>query len=152
MSGHSKWATIKRKKGALDAKRGKTFTKWIKEITVAARSGGGDPAGNPRLRTAILGAKGRILGPLLGGRGASARVAVLEVAGEIEWAKARLVGPGEYAAAATAAGRVTPRPPSEIAALYERYEQEKRTRRIGASISRRLARVTPLPPPRPRRR
>jgi YebC/PmpR family DNA-binding regulatory protein len=58
MSGHSKWATIKRKKGALDAKRGKTFTKWIKEITVAARNGGGDPAGNPRLRTAILGAKG----------------------------------------------------------------------------------------------
>jgi YebC/PmpR family DNA-binding regulatory protein len=58
MSGHSKWATIKRKKGALDAKRGKIFTKWIKEITIAARSGGGDPAGNPRLRTAILGAKG----------------------------------------------------------------------------------------------
>jgi transcriptional/translational regulatory protein YebC/TACO1 len=58
MSGHSKWATIKRKKGALDAKRGKIFTKWIKEITVAARNGGGDPAGNPRLRTAILGAKG----------------------------------------------------------------------------------------------
>ena len=58
MSGHSKWATIKRKKGALDAKRGKVFTKWIKEITIAARNGGGDPAGNPRLRTAILGAKG----------------------------------------------------------------------------------------------
>ena len=58
MSGHSKWATIKRKKGALDAKRGKIFTKWIKEITIAARNGGGDPAGNPRLRTAILGAKG----------------------------------------------------------------------------------------------
>ena len=57
MSGHSKWATIKRKKGALDAKRGKIFTKWIKEITVAARNGGGDPAGNPRLRTAIAGAK-----------------------------------------------------------------------------------------------
>ncbi len=57
MSGHSKWATIKRKKGAVDAKRGKIFTKWIKEITVAARSGGGDPAGNPRLRTAIAGAK-----------------------------------------------------------------------------------------------
>lgn len=57
MSGHSKWATIKRKKGALDAKRGKVFTKWIKEVTVAARNGGGDPAGNPRLRTAIAGAK-----------------------------------------------------------------------------------------------
>jgi YebC/PmpR family DNA-binding regulatory protein len=49
MSGHSKWATIKRKKAAVDAKRGKEFTKLIKEITVAAR-GGGDPAGNPRLR------------------------------------------------------------------------------------------------------
>src|SRR5271166_2549979 len=57
MSGHSKWATIKHKKGALDAKRGKTFTRLIKEITIAARSGGGDPDGNPRLRTAILAAK-----------------------------------------------------------------------------------------------
>jgi YebC/PmpR family DNA-binding regulatory protein len=56
MSGHSKWATIKHKKGALDAKRGKTFTRLIKEITIAARSGG-DPDGNPRLRTAILAAK-----------------------------------------------------------------------------------------------
>jgi YebC/PmpR family DNA-binding regulatory protein len=57
MSGHSKWATIKRKKGALDAKRGQIFTKAIKEITIAARSGGGDPDGNPRLRTAINAAK-----------------------------------------------------------------------------------------------
>lgn len=57
MSGHSKWATIKRKKGALDAKRGQLFTKLIKEITVAARQGGGDPAGNPRLRLAIDNAK-----------------------------------------------------------------------------------------------
>src|ERR1700721_3623888 len=57
MSGHSKWATIKHKKGALDAKRGKTFTRLIKEITIAAKGGGGDPAGNPRLRTAILAAK-----------------------------------------------------------------------------------------------
>jgi len=53
MSGHSKWATIKHKKGALDAKRGKLFTKVIKELTVAARMGGGDPSGNPRLRKAI---------------------------------------------------------------------------------------------------
>lgn len=59
MSGHSKWASIKHKKGALDAKRGKIFTKIIKEITVAARIGGGDPDGNPRLRTAILTAKGQ---------------------------------------------------------------------------------------------
>ncbi len=57
MSGHSKWATIKHKKGALDAKRGKTFTRLIKEITIAAKSGGGDPDGNPRLRTAVLAAK-----------------------------------------------------------------------------------------------
>lgn len=57
MSGHSKWSTIKHKKGATDAKRGKIFTKIIKEITVAARAGGGDPAGNPRLRTAIITAK-----------------------------------------------------------------------------------------------
>jgi YebC/PmpR family DNA-binding regulatory protein len=57
MSGHSKWSTIKRKKGAIDAKRGKVFTRLIKEITVAARSGGGDPEGNPRLRSAIATAK-----------------------------------------------------------------------------------------------
>jgi YebC/PmpR family DNA-binding regulatory protein len=57
MSGHSKWATIKHKKGAADAKRGKVFTRLIKEITIAAKSGGGDPDGNPRLRGAILAAK-----------------------------------------------------------------------------------------------
>ncbi len=57
MSGHSKWATTKRKKAAIDAKRGKAFTKIIKEITIAAREGGGDPAGNPRLRLAIDNAK-----------------------------------------------------------------------------------------------
>jgi YebC/PmpR family DNA-binding regulatory protein len=53
MSGHSKWSTIKHKKGATDAKRGKLFTKLIKEITVAARMGGGDPDANPRLRHAL---------------------------------------------------------------------------------------------------
>ncbi|MCI0356272.1 MAG: YebC/PmpR family DNA-binding transcriptional regulator [Acidobacteria bacterium] len=57
MSGHSKWATIKHKKGALDAKRGKIFTRLIKEIAMAAKHGGGDPNGNPRLRTAIAAAK-----------------------------------------------------------------------------------------------
>ena len=57
MSGHSKWATIKHKKGALDAKRGKIFTRLIKEIGIAAKNGGGDPDTNPRLRTAILAAK-----------------------------------------------------------------------------------------------
>lgn len=54
MSGHSKWSTIKRKKGAIDAARGRVFTKLIKEITVAVRAGGGDPDTNPRLRTALL--------------------------------------------------------------------------------------------------
>jgi YebC/PmpR family DNA-binding regulatory protein len=57
MSGHSKWASIKHKKGALDAKRGKIFTRLIKELTVAARVGGGDPDMNPRLRTIIADAK-----------------------------------------------------------------------------------------------
>jgi YebC/PmpR family DNA-binding regulatory protein len=57
MSGHSKWSSINHKKGVTDAKRGKVFSKLIKEITVAARTGGGDPSGNPRLRTAILAAK-----------------------------------------------------------------------------------------------
>jgi YebC/PmpR family DNA-binding regulatory protein len=57
MSGHSKWATIKHKKAATDAKRGRAFTRIIKEITVAARHGGGDTEANPRLRTAVLAAK-----------------------------------------------------------------------------------------------
>ena len=57
MSGHNKWSTIRHKKGAADAKRGKIFTKLIKEISVAAKLGGGDPAANPRLRTAVDKAK-----------------------------------------------------------------------------------------------
>src|SRR5262245_23194690 len=57
MSGHSKWSTIKHKKAALDAKRGKVFTRVIKELTVSAKVGGGDPDGNPRLRSAIAEAK-----------------------------------------------------------------------------------------------
>jgi len=58
MSGHSKWSTIKRKKGAIDAKRGKIFTKIIKEILIAAKEGGGDPEANARLRLAVQNAKG----------------------------------------------------------------------------------------------
>ena len=58
MSGHSKWSTIKHKKAALDAKRGQLFTRLIKELTVAAREGGGDPEGNARLRSAVAAAKG----------------------------------------------------------------------------------------------
>jgi YebC/PmpR family DNA-binding regulatory protein len=57
MSGHSKWATIKHKKAATDARRGKLFTKLLREITVSARMGGGDPKGNPRLRSAVLEAR-----------------------------------------------------------------------------------------------
>src|SRR5260370_20995113 len=57
MAGNSKWATIKHKKGALDAKRGKIFTRLIKEISIAAKNGGGDPDANPRLRGAIAAAK-----------------------------------------------------------------------------------------------
>ena len=57
MSGHSKWATIKHKKAAVDARRGKIFTKLIRELTSAARMGGGDPDSNPRLRTAVAAAK-----------------------------------------------------------------------------------------------
>ena len=58
MSGHSKWSTIKRKKGAADAKRGKVFTRLLREVMIAARLGGGDPVGNPRLRAAIQDARG----------------------------------------------------------------------------------------------
>jgi YebC/PmpR family DNA-binding regulatory protein len=57
MSGHSKWASIKHKKAKVDAQRGRVFTKLIREITIAARVGGGDPGGNPRLRTAVQAAK-----------------------------------------------------------------------------------------------
>ncbi|MBM3298287.1 MAG: YebC/PmpR family DNA-binding transcriptional regulator, partial [Candidatus Aminicenantes bacterium] len=58
MSGHSKWHSIKHKKAAADAKRGKMFTKIIKEISISARIGGGDPEANPRLRKAVLDARG----------------------------------------------------------------------------------------------
>ena len=61
MAGHSKWSNIKRRKGAVDAKRGKIFTKLVREITTAARLGGGDPAGNPRLRAAIAAAKAQAM-------------------------------------------------------------------------------------------
>ena len=69
MSGHSKWHTIKHKKGAADAKRGKIFTRIIKELTVAARNGGADPDSNPRLRTIIAEARSRP--PALGPAGAA---------------------------------------------------------------------------------
>ena len=70
MSGHSKWATIKHKKGAADAKRGKIFTRIIKELTVAARAGGGDIDSNPRLRTEKTRKRvgNRMVAALFGGR------------------------------------------------------------------------------------
>lgn len=80
MSGHSKWATIKHKKGVVDAKRGKLFTKLIKELTVAARLGGGDPSGNPRLRKAIADAKGNAM------PGDTIKNAIKRGTGEIEGA------------------------------------------------------------------
>jgi YebC/PmpR family DNA-binding regulatory protein len=80
MSGHSKWATIKHKKGALDAKRGKLFTKLIRELTIAAKMGGADPSGNPRLRTAIADAKGQSM------PGDTIKRAVQRGAGELEGA------------------------------------------------------------------
>jgi YebC/PmpR family DNA-binding regulatory protein len=80
MSGHSKWATIKHKKGAVDAKRGKLFTKLIKELTVAARMGGGEPANNPRLRKAISDAKGQSM------PGDTIKNAIKRGTGEIEGA------------------------------------------------------------------
>ena len=57
MSGHSKWSKVKRFKGAVDAKRAAVFSKFAREITIAAKTGGGDPAGNPRLRSAIVSAR-----------------------------------------------------------------------------------------------
>jgi YebC/PmpR family DNA-binding regulatory protein len=80
MSGHSKWATIKHKKGAVDAKRGKLFTKLIKELTVAARMGGGEPANNARLRKAIADAKAQSM------PGDTIKNAVKRGTGEIEGA------------------------------------------------------------------
>lgn len=88
----------------------------------AADAGRGFPA--------LLERKARILAPMVGGRGAQATVAINEVAGEIEWAKARALVPGDYADAATRSGRPLPRPADELAGLYERYEQEKRRRRL----------------------
>lgn len=78
----------------------------------------------------LLDRKGRLLAPLLGLRGPEARVAITELASEIEWAKARGLRPDEFAAAATRAGRRLPRPATELADLYARYEAEKRKRRL----------------------
>jgi DNA helicase II / ATP-dependent DNA helicase PcrA len=83
-----------------------------------------------RAMPAVLARKARILAPMLPGRGAAAAVEASEVAGEIEWAKARLVRPDGYVAAVARASRDTPKPPDEIASLYERYEKERRRRGV----------------------
>lgn len=78
----------------------------------------------------LLERKARLLVPLVGGRGREAGLAAAEVAAEIEWAKARLVTPARYVAAASEAGRTPPRPASEVATIFERYEHAKRKRRV----------------------
>ncbi len=92
MSGHSKWSTIKRKKGAIDSKRGKIFTKLIKEITVAARISGSDPDSNPRLRTAILAGLSYRKTFLHDGRALDVRDAILAHGGEAAAARAAFAG------------------------------------------------------------
>ncbi len=78
----------------------------------------------------VLARKARLLVPLVGGRGAAAAVAARELAGEIEWAKARLIDPDHYVAAVERAGRETPRPATEVAEIFARYERDKRRKRI----------------------
>jgi DNA helicase-2/ATP-dependent DNA helicase PcrA len=87
-------------------------------------------ASNGDAMPVLLERKARLLVPLVGGRGREAGLAAAEIASEIEWAKARLIAPQAYAAAAAEAGRTPPRPASEVAALFERYEREKRKRRV----------------------
>jgi YebC/PmpR family DNA-binding regulatory protein len=119
MSGHSKWATIKHKKAALDAKRGKMFTRIIKEITIAAR-GGGDPDANPRLRTAIAAAKGvsmpaeNIKRAIARGSGADGGAALEEITFEG-------YGPGGAAVIVEAATDNRNRTVSEIRHIFSKY-------------------------------
>jgi YebC/PmpR family DNA-binding regulatory protein len=118
MSGHSKWATIKHKKAALDAKRGKTFTRIIKEIMIAARSGG-DPDGNPRLRTAILAAKAVSM------PGDNIKKAIMRGSGELEGGQIDEVtfegyGPGGAAVLVDVATDNRNRTVSEIRHLFSK--------------------------------
>lgn len=78
----------------------------------------------------VLGTKGRLLGPLIGGKGAGTALAVNEIAGEIEWAQARLIAPEDYETEVARAGRRVSRPPSAVAEYFARYEQAKRKRRV----------------------
>ncbi|MCS7042894.1 MAG: YebC/PmpR family DNA-binding transcriptional regulator [Bryobacteraceae bacterium] len=119
MSGHSKWATIKHKKAALDAKRGKLFTRIIKEITIAARNGG-DPDSNPRLRTAIMAAKAVSM------PADNIRRAIQRGTGEIEGGAIEEVmfegyGPGGVAIMVAAATDNRNRTVSEIRHLFSKH-------------------------------
>ena len=119
MSGHSKWATIKHKKAALDAKRGKMFTRIIKEIQIAARSGG-DPDANPRLRTAILAAKGVSM------PADNIKKAVMRGTGELEGGQIEEVtfegyGPGGAAILVQVATDNRNRTVSEIRHVFSKY-------------------------------
>lgn len=120
MSGHSKWATIKHKKAALDAKRGKVFTRIIKEIMIAARQGGGDPDANPRLRTAIAAAKAVSM------PGDNIKRAIQRGTGEIEGGQIEEVmfegyGPGGAAVMVNAATDNRNRTVSEMRHLFSKH-------------------------------
>jgi YebC/PmpR family DNA-binding regulatory protein len=119
MSGHSKWATIKHKKAALDAKRGKMFTRLIKEITIAAR-GGGDPDSNARLRTAIAAAKAVSM------PADNIKKAILRGTGELEGGQIEEVtfegyGPGGAAVLVEVATDNRNRTVSEIRHIFSKY-------------------------------
>jgi YebC/PmpR family DNA-binding regulatory protein len=120
MSGHSKWSTIKHKKGAADAKRGKIFTRLIKEITIASRLGGGDPEGNPRLRAAVAEAKSNNMPKENIDR------AIKRGTGELEGATYEEItyegyGPGGVALIVEALTDNTNRTTPEIRHLFEKY-------------------------------
>jgi YebC/PmpR family DNA-binding regulatory protein len=120
MSGHSKWSTIKRKKGKLDAERGKLFTKLIREISIAARAGGGDPAGNPRLRPAINAARGANMPQ------ANVAKAILKGTGElpgmtIEEFAYEGYGPGGVAVIVQTASDNRNRTTGEVRHLFSKY-------------------------------
>jgi YebC/PmpR family DNA-binding regulatory protein len=119
MSGHSKWATIKHKKAALDAKRGQAFTRLIKEIAIAARNGG-DPEMNPRLRTAILAAKGASM-PADNIKRAIMRGTGELGGGQIEEVTFEAYGPGGAAVLVNVATDNRNRTVSEIRHIFTKY-------------------------------